>query len=130
MGKQQLGRRMAFYEIGRGQFAQQMQNEFEQAQIVAQERNLPVKVMASIVIMPPDENDKRFGHIGYAIKSSYPVIKGAVYTTELKDGTIVADAENVAELLQVKLDLFDDQQPDPKRIPFTEPAQNGTDLPQ
>jgi hypothetical protein len=111
-------RRMAFYEIGRGMFAQQMQAEFEQAQIVATERNLPVKVTATILISPPDAKDPRFGLVGYKIKAAYPEIKSAVYTTELKDGSIIADADDVAGLIQTKLELFPNEVDSSKRIPF------------
>ena len=119
MGQKANKRRMAFYEIGRGSFAQQMQAEFEQAQIVAAERNLPVKLSATILISPPDAKDPRFGLVGYKIKASYPDIKSAVYTTEIKDGAIVADADDVAGLIQMSLDLPMPGEDEARHIPFS-----------
>lgn len=99
-------RRMAFYEIGRGEFARAMQREFENAQSVAIDRNLPVKITANILIAPPDKDDENYGKIGFRVKTSYPEIKSGAYTTVLQDGQIMSDAPDVAALLQT--DLFGD----------------------
>jgi len=98
-----------------------MQAEFEQAQIVALERNMPVKLTATIVIAPPDAADSRFGAIGYKIKAAYPELKSAAYTTELKDGVIMCDAPDVASLIQTNL-FGDDRQ-----IPFAAPTEEASE---
>jgi len=110
-------RRLAFWELARGNFAQQFQSEFEQAQQIAMERNLPVKVTATILIAPPDPEDARFGRIGYKIKAAYPEIKSPIYTTELQNGSIMCDAPDVAALIQTN--LFGDG----TRLPFIPPAE-------
>ena len=96
-------RRMAFYELGKGKLFQLMQGEFEQAQIIAMERNVGVKVCLEIMVAPPDINDPRFGQVKFKVQSKLPAKESAIYTTELESGLVISDGDDLADVLQEKL---------------------------
>lgn len=98
-------RRLAFYEIGKGAFAEKVQAEFEQAQICARETQSPVTVTVKIIVAPPDKNDVRYSRVGFTVKTALPDYKSIPYTAELRDGIIVSTGEDVADVLQTKLEL-------------------------
>jgi hypothetical protein len=105
MGNQEHKIKMPFWEIGKGRFGREVQARFEQAQIDAAECNAIIKVVATIIVKPPETSDKRYGRVAYTTNTIAPPKKSMEYTTELVDGVIVADAEDMADLLQLKLDL-------------------------
>lgn len=106
-------RKLAFYEIAGGNFAREMQEGFESAQRIAIERGGKVKLTAVIEIGPPDAVNPRFGSIGYQLKLATPPLKSPLFTTELKDGAIISDGENVADAIQESLEFGP-----PKTAPF------------
>jgi hypothetical protein len=98
-------KKLAFYEIGQGSLFRDFQAEFEQAQITAREQNDTVVVILKIAVLPPEISDGRFGHCKYSVDTKNPSKKSVVYTTELKDGIIVNDGEDMADILQTTLEL-------------------------
>jgi hypothetical protein len=99
-------RKLAFYEIGKdGNYAAQMQAEFEKAQHLSIETGRPVKVVSWITVEPPQNRLDRFGQISFEIKTLAPSRKSIKYTTEIEDGVIVASDENEVALLQESLQL-------------------------
>ncbi len=100
-------RRMAFFEIARGRFAENMQTEFEQAQKIAAERKGQVTLTAKIVINPPDPQDPNYSTIKYSIKTSTPSITSKEFSSELKNGYIIDDGDDVAALIQERLNFTD-----------------------
>lgn len=110
-------RKLAFYEIGKGTFAAEMQGLFEQAQVDAQEIGAPVKIVSTIIIHPPEKSDSRYGKIQYKSRCVVPEKVSMEYTTELANGVIVNDGKSVEDILQLKLDLPEPVKED-NRIPF------------
>jgi len=106
-----MRRKMAFFEIGAGRLAQDMQSEFETAQRIAYERRKPVIVNLKMVIFPPDLQDERFGEVQYVVKTSLPPKESRRLSTELKQGMIVKDGQDLAELLQEEIEFPDLQDP-------------------
>jgi len=98
-------KRMAFFEIGKGRFAQWMQEEFERAQRIARESGVEIKITSVISIKPPAKEDENFGQVSFAVKVIRPSKKSMEYTTELRDGMIVSDGEDIGEILQESLDF-------------------------
>lgn len=99
-------RKLAFYEVGpRGDYAQKMQTEFEQAQQLCLDSNKPVTVVSKITIKPPKIYGERFGQIGYEVYSLIPHTKSMDFITEIENGLIVASEETELDLLQEQLDL-------------------------
>lgn len=98
-------RRMPFWEICKGSFAKSVQAAFEQAQLDAKAFNAPVKIVPTIIVMPPDAQNPEYGGIGYKLSVVNPPLKSAMHTTMLTmEGLIVDDATDAASLLQ--LDMF------------------------
>jgi len=100
-------KRMAFYELAKGRFSQLVQEEFEQAQIIVAKTGAPVKITQTIMVYPPEGQDKNFGGIAYEIKTTLPARKSMKYTTELKDGFIVSDGTDITDVLQESLEFPD-----------------------
>lgn len=99
-------RRMAFYEVGKGSYAQKMQVEFERAQRLALETGQKITVTSKVTLTPPKNKDESFGAVAYSVDVSKPAYKSMEYMTEIdKDGRVLQDGENVVELLQEELDL-------------------------
>lgn len=97
--------KLAFWQIGKGKLASEVQSLFEQAQIEARERNAAVTVSLKIHVLPPEASDARFGKVGYATSIKVPEKKSMEFTTELIDGVIVSDGESAADILQLSLAL-------------------------
>ncbi len=101
--------KMRFYEIGKGSFARKMQAFFEEAQYKALENNVTVKLVSTITVGPPSSDDMNFGNLMFEVKLKWdkPVVTSRVYSTELKEGMIISDGIDVADLLQTKLEFPD-----------------------
>lgn len=82
-------RKMAFWEVARGEFAQRFQGDFEDAQKIAEERGVPVEVSAKIKIFPAKKDNPNCG--------------GVMFSTNIK----------LTERVQLDLDF-----PDVKTHPF------------
>lgn len=115
-------KKLAFWEVGRGKLASEVQAIFEQAQIEARERNAVCTVSLKINVHPPEATDNRFGKISYATVMKVPEKKSMEFTTELLDGVIVNDGKDEADLLQLSLALEF-----PKNVePFAHEERNGS----
>lgn len=97
--------KLAFWQVGRGKLASEVQSLFEQAQIEARERNAPVTVSLKINVLPPEASDSRFGKISYSTNLKVPEKKSMEFTTELLDGVIINVGKDESDLLQLKLAL-------------------------
>lgn len=98
-------RKLAFYEIGKnGNYAAEMQIEFENAQQLSIETGKSIKVISTIIIEPPKGRD-RFGQISFKVKTQAPERASIKYTTEVSNGVIVATAENEVAILQESMNL-------------------------
>lgn len=100
-------KKMAFYEIGKGRYASWMQEEFERAQDIVFKTGSTCKIVSTITIAPSDDNDSRFGAVGFDVKITLPPRKSMKYTTELQSGYIVSEGEDITEILQERLEFPD-----------------------
>lgn len=100
-----MTQRLAFWEIGKGNFAKGVQNDFVEAQRLSIARNMPIAIKMEIIVHPPQPDDKNFGNIEFKHELKQPAQKSVKYITELREGTIVKDANDELDLLQLGLDL-------------------------
>lgn len=97
---------MKFWDICKGNFAQDIQAEFEEAQIKALNTGKAVKVNINISITPPVDEDDNCGSINYDYKSTNPKMEcRRPYTTKFNGNTIVADDTDLASLMQYKMNF-------------------------
>jgi len=109
-------RKLGFYEIGRGKFRRQLQSYFEQAQVISNERNVPVQIRALIKVYPIREEN--IGSVETAVQIVEPPVKSIKYDAEYDKGVIVATGDSVAQLLQEELQL-PSMEDDGKTVPFS-----------
>jgi hypothetical protein len=113
-------KKMPFYGICRGEFAKEVQNLFEEAQVECYNRRGTVKVTATIVLYAPNADDDHFGGIPFETKMTLPPNKSPKYTTRLRDGVVISDGKDINECLghlQMRLDL-PPCEPDTTTVPF------------
>ena len=99
-------KKMPFYEIGKGRYAMLMQEEFERAQQIAFRNNAEVKVTSVIKIIPPEEGEA-YGQIEFQVKLGIPARKSLAYTTEIKNGMIVSEGDDINDIMQEELKFPD-----------------------
>jgi len=103
-----MERKMAFYEIGRGQLGRDLQEHFEKAQAISTEREVDVKIKLEIVVHKPDQNDEEYiRSVSYSHELKQPPMRSRKFNTVHKDGVIVKDAAETPEqtsLLDLELD--------------------------
>lgn len=99
-------RKLGFHEIGKGAFAIDMQEAFEEAQKIAAEKYVDAVVTVKIKVSPPNPREPNFAQIEYtAPKVTHGQPPAKTFSTMLKDGLIVADGDDPADILQIDLDL-------------------------
>jgi len=99
-------RKLAFYEIGNGKFAQWMQEAFEDSQKQAFDRGKECKVTATITVSPPNRDQDRFGQVMFNVKISTPPRQSIKVPVEVdSSGTIISDSISVVDGL-LQLDMF------------------------
>ena len=98
-------KKLAFFEVGKGKLFTEFQGLFEQAQIEAKERNAEVVCSLKIRVRPPEKEDNHFGKILFETDLRVPAHKSMEYTTELEDGVIINDGNDIGDILQLSLDL-------------------------
>lgn len=98
-------RKMAFYEIGRGQLGRDIQAQFEKAQSIAVEREVDVKVKLEITIHKPSEDEEEWiRSVSYIHELKQPPMKSPKHGTVHENNLIVRDAQESPEQLTM-LDL-------------------------
>jgi hypothetical protein len=100
-----MEKKLAFYEIGEGKLASEVQALFEQAQIEAAERKGIATVVLKIFVGAPEQSDPRFGKVAYSTALNVPAHKSMVYTTELRDGVVIRTGDSIIDVLQERLEL-------------------------
>jgi len=102
-------RKLAFYEIGSGRFAQWMQEAFEDAQKQAFDRGKECKVTATITVSPPNRDQDRFGQVMFNVKIATPPRQSIKVPVEVdSQGIIISDSVSVVEGM-LQLDMFKDE---------------------
>ena len=103
-------RKMAFYEIQKGELALDVQAAFETAQKQSYIHNSASKITLEIIVFPPPDRQSNFGQIQYAIRETLPSTRSMKLTTQLNnEGIITADGTNAISVLQEELQ-FDEPQ--------------------
>jgi hypothetical protein len=95
---------MMFFEIGKGKFAQQVQEAFLKAHQVAFQVGEKVPVLIKIEIDPPDTSNPEFGNLSWEVDLRLPKKRSIKHFTKLSGGLPMSDGTNVADALQV--DMF------------------------
>jgi len=114
MPPEKAKRKLAFFEVDRGRLGECLQEDFEEAQKIAAERGVEVKINAQITVFPPDQKDPMYGSVQYKHSISQPAFLSRKYDTVLNnDGMIISDAEQPLEQLDLDLEI----KKDPKLIP-------------
>lgn len=104
----------SFVQIADGEFARMFQEDFEKAQAIAEERGQPVKVIATIEVIPPKKGD-RFGGVGYGVEMKIPKRQSIPAAAEWDGSHIVSTGRDIGEIVNTELDL--DNVP-PRTVPF------------
>jgi hypothetical protein len=105
MSENEKLKKLGFWELDRGRLGLKTQSEFEQACITARDRGVQVTVNLTITILPPDLQDSNIGGVIYRVKATAPVKPSKLITTELRDGLIINEGEDLAQILQYSLEL-------------------------
>ena len=98
-------RKMAFFEVGRGELGREIQEDFDKAQLLAANRGLPIKIKVEITVHPPDANDNNYGAVSYSHQIVQPPYASRKHETVLQNGVVVADAAEPLEQLQMDLSI-------------------------
>lgn len=104
-------RKLGFHEIGKGAFAIDAQEAFEEAQRLAAEKYVDAVVTIKISVKPPNPREPNFSQIEYRTNVTHGQPPSKTFSTMLKDGKIVADGEDPADILQIDLDLPQPEKP-------------------
>jgi len=97
-------RKFCVVEVAEGDFIREFQQEFEEAQRIADVRGLPVCVTAKVMIEPPKKGE-RWGEVQYELDLRQPKKTSRAHPAEWKDGRIVSTGDTISEIMQEKLDL-------------------------
>jgi hypothetical protein len=115
-----IPKKLLFFETCSGDFAREMQDEFEKAQKLSSRYGVKVTLKAKMVIYPPeiiDDIEDTFGGVEYEIAPVVVPKKSRKYTTKLnKEHLIVGDGKSITHVLQEEL-RFEDIE-DEKLTPF------------
>lgn len=104
---QEEKRKLAFWELDRGRFAEAIQAAFEQAQKESFELGVSAKVSITISLAAPDPNDLQFGDLAWSVTQT----RGSRSTSKAQSierdelGRVIAAGENPAAILQIPLEL-------------------------
>ncbi len=96
-------KKMAFSEIAKGMLSQDVQEDFERAQVIAARANLPTKVKLEITVYPPDPNEEFETSVSYSHSVAEPTLKSRKFIVIHDNGIITRDAQEPLE--QLNLDL-------------------------
>lgn len=82
--------KLMFYEIAEGQFADQAQREFEEAQNIVHQRGVTVKIAMEITVHPESRERKGTADVEFKTKLQAPPRKSIRYLTEVsKEGQLI-----------------------------------------
>lgn len=104
-------RKLAFHEVGKGSLAIDMQEAFEEAQKLAAEKFVSAVVSLKIKIEPPNPREPNFSQISYVTNVTHGAPPAKNFSTMLKDGQIVADGSDPADILQLDLEIPNQERP-------------------
>lgn len=81
---------LMFFEIAEGNFAEQVQADFEEAQALSFNRGLPIKMTVEIVIHPESRSKRGTSLVSFKSSVKAPAKASIEYITEVsKEGRIV-----------------------------------------
>lgn len=100
-----MERKMAFYEIGRGQLEVDIQQKFEEAQEISAQREVDVKIKLEIIVHKPDPSDEDFIRaVSYTHSLVQPPERSLKHRAVQKNDVIIKNAEESPEQTSI-LDL-------------------------
>ncbi len=99
--------KMAWWQIARGRMDKDVQDKFERAQKLAQERGVAVKISISLTVKPPRAAEPEYQAVSFTTAIAEPPPKSKEYDLVIQKGVAVSDAENHPD--QEHLELEDRQ---------------------
>jgi hypothetical protein len=99
-------RKMAFTEIGKKSnksLVAKVQSLFEEAQLSATERHVQTSVTLRINIIPPVDEEMKWGKVTYSAYMTVPKEPAREFVTELRDGIAIESGDTVPDILQYAL---------------------------
>lgn len=107
MAGEKKARKLAFFEIGRGLFALEIQKQFDKAQKVAFEDEVTSTITIKIKVAPPEPDDLNFSSLSWNSSLQHSAKSyGKTHATELDvHGNIISDGRDIGDILQMDLDL-------------------------
>lgn len=83
-------KKLMFYELAEGHLAEQVQKDFEDAQALAHDRGIPIKVDIQIVVHPESRAHRGTGKIKFRSSLKAPPRESIEFITEVsKEGQII-----------------------------------------
>jgi len=83
-------KKLMYHEIAEGHFSEQVQKDFDDAQAVAHDRGVPVKVAIEITVFPESRAHRGTGKVKFKSTLKAPIRESIEFITEVnKEGQIV-----------------------------------------
>ncbi len=83
-------KKLMFYELAEGQFSDQVQKDFEEAQILAHGRGVPITLQIELKIHPESRSKRGTGLIKFKSNIKAPPRESIEFMTEVsKEGEII-----------------------------------------
>jgi len=116
-------RKLAFFEIGHGRFAKDVQEDFEKAQKLSVKHGVPVKIKVEVTINPPAPNDENYSTVSYSHQLVNPKNKSKVHSVVVMGDTIISNSQLPPEQMDL-LDLKFPQDEPEKVLSFDQSKTN------
>jgi hypothetical protein len=85
-----MAKELMFYELAEGHFAEQVQSDFVEAQALAHNRGIPIKMNVEITIHPESRSKRGTGLIKFKSSIKAPAKESIEFMVEInKEGQIV-----------------------------------------
>lgn len=95
-------RKLAFFEVGSGRLARDVQKAFEHAQQTCNNAGVTTEVNLKIILYP--SKDGKFGQLEYRVSEKLPPQKSLKYTTQINPaGVILSDGTDKVDTMQEEL---------------------------
>jgi len=99
------GRKLAFYELGGGRLAQDVQEAFEEASRFATQNSLSSEITLRIKLSAPSPQEPDFAEAYWEVGVKKEPRRSMRVTTQQVRGIIIADGKDSASCVQLNLDL-------------------------
>ncbi|MEO7778487.1 MAG: hypothetical protein ABIY63_13225 [Fibrobacteria bacterium] len=99
-----MAKELMFYEIAEGHFAEQVQKDFVDAQAVAHDRGVPIKIDIQITVFPESRAHRGTGKVKFRSNLKAPVRESIEFITEVSQEGQIVDSGHRQNTLNFKGD--------------------------